>query len=160
MTSSVDMCARDGPYPVLFEESAGLQMAASRPTRGTAPLPEALNEQVGQKRRKELAGKENVTAREVQIAKSLTPEKKRARLSGPPKPPRTAQLSAQNAEVCKHSLIYFSRLLGSTVRTAKWRLVGDWYAMVALDFTELLPIYWGLVAGVNFVSDCSKWCLV
>lgn len=80
-------------------------MAASRPRRGTAPLPEALNEPVGQKRRKE-PGKENVTAREVQIAVKLTPEKKRARLSGPPKPPRTAQLSAKDAEVCKRSLIY------------------------------------------------------
>ena len=77
-------------------------MAAS--TRRAAPrLPEAPSDAVGHRRRKE-QGKENFTLPEAQMAQKLTPERKRARLSGPPKPPRTGRVSCY-VEVCKRSLI-------------------------------------------------------
>lgn len=70
------------------------------PRRGPPRLPEVLNDTMGQKRRKE-HGKENITAPKAQI----TPERKRARLSGPPKPPRTSRVSL-GVEVCMLSLMY------------------------------------------------------
>ena len=130
------------------------------PRRGPPRLPEVLNDTMGQKRRKE-HGKENITAPEVQIALKSTPERKRARLSGPPKPPRTSRVSL-GVEVCMVSLMYCKYWWSNVSNAISQNVVlsasvlggrGPSRTWIGVTATTLSERY--CTAGIWFTGSCS-----